>query len=119
MAPLRRKRDFIIPALGFTGYYLHKLDRTREIRPHRKDWNQDPFLINFVVKRKLKDGRWAKELKLTPHRSGKGKRQRWDLSMCIKSQKTVYLHRLVALSHRQEGGLSRTSLCNDPEHAQI
>ena len=94
----RRRRAVVIPVLGHDGYYLHKLERVRKIQPRRQDFNRKPFLVDFVVRRKLKSGEWGKELKLTPHRSGRGKKKRWDLTMALGKCKSVYLHRVVGLS---------------------
>ena len=93
-----RKRAPIIAVLGFIGYFLHRLPTTRKIKPRREDVNRKPFLVDFVVRKKLKGGRWGKELKLTPHKSGRGTKKRWDLTMTIGQCKSVYLHRIVGLS---------------------
>lgn len=94
----RRKRALIIRVLGHDGYFLHKLAKVRRIQPSKADHNRCPFLIDFVVKRKLKNGDWGKELRITPHKSGRGRKKRWDLAMCLGKKKTVYLHRVVGLS---------------------
>jgi hypothetical protein len=94
----RRRRALIVPVLGHDDYFLHKLESVKRVQPRKSDRNRGPFLVDFVVRRKLKSGGWGKELKMSPHASGRGQKKRWDLVVCLRSCKTVYVHRILGLS---------------------
>lgn len=74
---------------------MHRLAHIKKIDPKRTDPDQTKFLVDYEVRRQKKTGGWGKALKLTPKRGGTG---RWDLRMALGKNKTVYYHRVVALS---------------------
>ena len=101
----RRRRADIIPVPGLPGYYLHRIrDRhgraaLKKVRPHRKDTDRSPFLVEYHIRRKLRGrgGGWGRPLKLRPKRNGK-KKPRWDLAMCLGKSNCAYYHRVVGLA---------------------
>ena len=90
-----RKRAREMPLMGYPGYFVKKLRSPKQIQPRARDPDASPFFIEFEVRRRKKDGTLGKPLKVTPKRS---KGNRYDLSMCIKSHKTVYYHRAIAMT---------------------